>query len=144
MQKTKYDLIVLDSLDSISSTPMETEELGKMSMQKISESVLPTVVDMPTVGRMKLKKIFTAIANSKATALLTSEKVENALGFSRDTISEFLCDAIIVLTYSSVAGGANRTLEIRKNRLSKFDEGIMPMEISDKGIVVTPLEEEKL
>ncbi len=144
IQKLKYDIIVLDSLDSVSSNPPTSGEMGKPNIQKIAELTIPTMLDAPTIGRMKLKQIFSAIANSKATAFVTSEKVEGAEGISRDTISEFLCDGILVLTFSSVAGGANRTLEIRKMRLSKFSEGIMPMEISSKGVMVTPLEDEKL
>ncbi|MBN2126794.1 MAG: AAA family ATPase [Candidatus Diapherotrites archaeon] len=144
IKKLNYDLIILDSLDSISSTQFPSDKTDSLGMQKIAESVIPTIFDAPTIGRLKLKKIFTAIAKSKATALLTSERVENGVGLSRDTISEFLCDGIITLTYSSVAGGANRTFEIRKMRLTDFSQGIMPMELNSKGISVTSLEEEKL
>ncbi|MFH1224172.1 MAG: ATPase domain-containing protein [Candidatus Diapherotrites archaeon] len=144
IRETNYDLIVLDSLDSISSTPFEGEKLGKMGFEKIAEGIVPTPLDAPTIGRMKLKKIFTAIAESKATALVTSERVEGAQGISRDTISEFLCDGIIVLTFSSAAGGGNRTLEIRKMRLTDFAEGIVPLDFAKGGIKVTPLEEERL
>lgn len=144
IKKLDYDLIVLDSLDSISSTPLSSDEIGKLGLDQISDMLVPTVMDAPLVGRLKLKKIFSAITQSKATAFVTSEKVENSPGLSRDTISEFLCDGIIVVTFSSIAGGASRTLEIRKMRFTKFVEGIMPMDFSSDGIRVTPLEEEKL
>ncbi len=142
--KVKYDIIILDSLDSISSNPATLGELGEKKVQKIEETTFPMMLDGVILGRLKLKKIFSAIAKSGATAILTTEKVEGAQGISRDTISEFLCDGIIVLTFSSIAGGASRTLEIRKMRLTKFSEGIMSMDITKNGILVTPLEEEKL
>jgi len=135
IQKSKYDLIALDSLDSISSTPLSPKEMGKMRMEEIAEDVIPMLIDAPNVGRLKLKQIFTAIAKSRATALLTSEKVKGAEGISRDTISEFLCDAIIVL--HAVEGEEGfRTLNIPKIRMTKQRSGIYSFEISINGLVV--------
>jgi len=136
IQKMDYDLIVLDSLDSISSTPIEAEVFGKMGMQKIAESVVPMVLDVPAVGRLKLKKIFTAIAKSGATAFLTSEKVDGAQGLSRDTISEFLCDSIIALHYLGVGSAEYRSLQIRKLRRSGHEKGFVLFEIGKKGIEI--------
>lgn len=96
--KAKYDLVAIDSLDSIANSPMATEKgLQKMSMAQIAESVIPTVLDIPTINRLKLKKIFNAISKSKATTFLTSEIIKGTEFFSRDSISEFLSDAIVVL-----------------------------------------------
>jgi len=131
----KYDIIALDSLDSISSTPMDVGEIGKIGMEKVVETVVPTILDVPTVGRIKLKKIFNAIAKAKATALLTSERVQDSPGYSRDTISEFLCDVVIVL--HAVQGEEGfRTLHIPKSRLTKQRSGIYSFEMGKKGIVV--------
>ena len=135
VQKTDYDLIVLDSLDSISSNPATLEEVGQYSMDKIVEYTVPTVLDSSTIGRLKLKKIFTAIAKSGATALLTSEKVVGSEGITRDTISEFLCDGIILL--HAVEGEEGfRTLNIPKMRLTKQKQGIYNFSITEKGIIV--------
>jgi len=141
IKATEYDLIVLDSLDSIFSIPSEVETFGKGALKKPANSGFTVTLDNSTLGRIKLKKIFEALASSKATTLLTSERVENAPGLTRDTISEFLCDAIILLSFCGLATGANRALEIRKNRLSNFNESINPMEITKKGIVVKPFED---
>ncbi len=145
IQKMNYDLIVLDSLDSISSTPMDMEELGKMSIDKIQETVLPTTMDAPTIGRMKLKKIFSAIAKSKANAFVTSERVEGAEGISRDTISEFLCDSIILLHYIGVGAVDFRSLQIRKMRRSGHEKGYILFEITKEGVKLTedPLKTKK-
>lgn len=134
IQETNYDMIALDSLDSISSTPFDAEKLGKLGFEKIAENVIPTPMDAPTIGRMKLKKIFTAIAKSKATALVTSERVEGAQGISRDTISEFLCDGIIVLTAYNALD--TRKLEIAKLRNTKHTLKQQSMEITGNGIVI--------
>jgi circadian clock protein KaiC len=137
IQKLRYDLIALDSLDSISSSPLSEAEIGKMSMEKISESVVPTVLDVPTVGRMKMKKIFQTIANSKATTLVTSEASKESKWFSRDTVSEFLADAIIVLIATPLGKKLARSLELNKMRHTKLKGGRYNLEIGKKGLVVS-------
>lgn len=136
IQSTNYDLIVLDSLDSISSTPVDTDEMNKLGLQKIAESVLPTFFDMQTIGRLKLKKIFDAIAKSKAIALLTAERVEGAQGISRDTISEFLCDGIVLLKHTTLGKNDNRSLEVNKMRSTKILGGSYSFDFKDTGVVV--------
>ncbi|MBN1941181.1 MAG: hypothetical protein JW772_03285, partial [Candidatus Diapherotrites archaeon] len=80
--------------------------------------------------------IFNAIAASGATALLTSEKVEDAPGISRDTISEFLCDNILMLHYLGVGSVEFRSMRILKMRLSNHEKHVINYSISDKGIVL--------
>ncbi len=137
IKKDGYDLIVLDSLDSISSSPSSPEEFGKMGLEKIVSNVVPTVMDSEAIGRMKLKKIFNAIAKSKATAILTSEKVEGALGISRDTISEFLCDGIIIINYVEIGVTDYRTLAIRKMRETNHFKDLIAFNVGKKGIELT-------
>lgn len=134
IKKLNYDLIVLDSLDSITSTQLPSEQ--NMGMQKIAETVIPTIFDAPTIGRLKLKKIFTAITKSKATALLTSERIKDSKGITRDTISEFLSDAIILLQSEDLADEKVRTLMIEKMRLTKIKGGTYSFDFSNKGIKV--------
>ncbi|MFH1391525.1 MAG: ATPase domain-containing protein [Candidatus Diapherotrites archaeon] len=135
IKNANYDLIILDSLDSISSSPVSLEELGERSLEKVAEFTVPTIMDSVMIGRMKLKRIFKAINTSNATAILTSEKVEGAKGISRDTISEFLCDGIIIL--HSVEGEEGfRTLNIPKMRLTKQKQGIYSFTIEKEGVKV--------
>jgi circadian clock protein KaiC len=140
IQKTNYDLIALDSLDTISSSPMPEGEFGKLGMEKVVSTVFPTVMDPTTVARLKLKRIFTAIAKAKATAFFTSEKVENGIGITRDTISEFLCDGIVLL--HAVEGEEGfRTLNIPKMRLTKQRAGIYSFNIGKNGVEVKSQDE---
>ncbi len=135
IKNAKYDLIILDSLDSISSNPISLEEINQQSIEKIAEFTIPTMMDATMLGRMKLKKIFSAISKSGATALLTSERVQGAEGLSRDTISEFLCDGIIVLNAIEGEEGF-RTLHIPKMRLTKQKQGIYSFVIGNKGFEI--------
>lgn len=131
-----YDLIVLDSLDSISSLPISLEDMGKSGAEKASEFIMPAIFAEPLVGRAKLKRIFTAIAKSKATALLTSERIEGAQGISRDTISEFLCDGIITMHYVEIGIADYRTMLIIKVRNSDHYKDVIPFNITGKGIEI--------
>jgi len=140
IHQANYDLIVLDSLDSISSNPMSSEELGEKSLEKIAEFTIPTTMDGELIGRLKLKKIFSAIMKTKATTLLTSEKVEGGEGLSRDTVSEFLCDGIILLMDTGVAGDKAINISVKKMRLTKIQRGFFPLQISKDGMKI--IEEE--
>jgi circadian clock protein KaiC len=136
IQGLKYDLIVLDSLDSISSVPLAATDANAMGIQKVAENLIPTVFDQPMIGRLKLKKIFTAIAKSGATAFLTSERVDNMPGITRDTISEFLCDGIILMHYLGVGSEEFRSMQITKMRLTGHEKGTILFEISKSGVVL--------
>lgn len=136
IKNADYDMVVLDSLDSISSNPVSVEELGKPSMESIAQFTIPTLMDSPTIGRIKLKKIFSALAQSHATALLTSERVQGALGLSRDTIAEFLSDAILTMDYIEIGVADYRTMAIRKIRSSNHYKDLIPFDINSKGITI--------
>jgi len=136
IQNAKYDLIILDSLDSISSNPLSVEEMSENKIDKIAQFTIPTLMDSQTIGRMKLKKIFSAIAKTGATALLTSERVEGANGISRDTISEFLCDGIIMLKSTRVGSEFSRNIHVEKMRGTKIDPILHTFEFKKNGINV--------
>lgn len=131
-----FDLIVVDSLDSISSVPVKAEDMRSLGFERIAESVVPTMIDLPSIGRMKLKKIFDAIAKGGATALLTSESLKNSVGITRDTISEFLCDGIIFLDLNDIAKKTVRSIKVRKMRETKHDLDSYLLEFTNSGLVV--------
>lgn len=134
--KNKYDMVCLDSLDSISSNPTSTEELSKYDVIRIIDEMVPIPQDINNINRLKLKKIFKAIGDSQITTLLTSERVENSPGITRDSISEFLSDGIILLDLKEIAKKTIRSLKVRKMRETKHSTDSFLLEITDKGIVV--------
>ncbi|MCK5107605.1 MAG: hypothetical protein KAQ83_02680, partial [Nanoarchaeota archaeon] len=73
------------------------------------------------------------------TTLLITQTIEGQL--SRDGVSEFACDGIILINYESIGGEYSRHLTIRKMRETKNDADIHPLEISNKGIVVHTFKE---
>lgn len=135
VKKQKAGFVVVDSLASLASSPVSREHLTNYSMEQVLESVIPVPLDAENLNRMKVKLILDTLKKSGATALLTSEMVKGQEGYSRDTLSEFLCDAVVVL-HSVEGEGSFRTLHIPKIRLTKQKTGIYSFEIGKKGIVV--------
>jgi circadian clock protein KaiC len=132
-KKIKAEFIVIDSLASLTSGP--SNQTSNYSVQQIMDSVIPVPIDAENLARMKVKMILDTIRDTKATALLTSEIIKGQEGYSRDTLSEFLCDAIIML--HTVEGEEGfRTLNIPKIRLTKQKSGIYSFEMDKKGISV--------
>lgn len=133
IKKIKAEFVVIDSLASLTSGP--SNQTPNFNVQQIMDSVIPIPLDAENLARMKVKLILDTIRTTKATALLTSEIIHGQDGYSRDTLSEFLCDAIILL--HSVEGEEGfRTLSIPKIRLTKQKSGIYSFEMTKKGIIV--------
>ncbi|HIH09434.1 MAG TPA: AAA family ATPase [Candidatus Diapherotrites archaeon] len=131
-----YDLIVLDSLDSITTNPGSVEEIQQQFRERVPSISIPNLLDQATLARLKIKKIFSAIKKSKATALATSERVEGGVGVSRDTVSEFLCDGVVIFTSTAMGKKRARSIEISKMRHTNTPGGRYDLEIAGRGLVV--------
>ncbi|MDD4081935.1 MAG: ATPase domain-containing protein [Sphaerochaetaceae bacterium] len=145
LSKDKFDLIVLDSIESIINSSAVMGKNKELSLDQIQESVMPTVMDTKSVGRLKLRKLFSNLSNTNATVFVIGEKVEGSQGLSRDTISEFLCDNIISINYIGMGAIDFRSLQIRKMRRSGHEKGFILFEIGPKGIklIEDPLKKKK-
>lgn len=73
-------------------------------------------------------------ALKEVTSLLISQTTDSQL--SRDTVSEFICDGIVLLTYEAMGGESSRSLMVRKMRETKNNEDIHSLIIDNKGIKV--------
>lgn len=134
-KKHNAELIVLDSLASLASNSLT--QPSNLTTQQIMDFVVPVPVDVEQFSRMKVKMILDTIRSTKATALLTSEIVKGQKGYSRDTLSEFLCDAIFLM--SLVEGKKERRIiTIPKIRLTNQCFGTHYFSITKKGIVIKP------
>lgn len=134
-KKIKAGFVIVDSLASLTSGPVPQEHLSSYTTAEVLESVIPVPLDVENLNRMKVKLILETIRKTGATAMLTSEMVRGQEGYSRDTLSEFLCDAIVVLHAVEGEDGF-RTLHIPKIRLTRQKSGIYSFEITKKGIIV--------
>ena len=97
----------------------------------------------PILGDFVVKRFvygfISDLKDTECTTLITSEAPEKGEFLSRDTISEFLADAVLLLTFESMGGEYSRSLLIRKMRGTKNDEDIHPLEISSSGLIIHDL-----
>jgi len=96
--------------------------------------------------RKAILKINYMLSKSSVTTVLTSEVPEQSFGagpmtFSKYGVEEYTADGVIVMHYLGIGTESNRSLFVRKMRGTRHAEDIMPMEISQKGIVVKKPEE---
>ena len=70
------------------------------------------------------------------TSLLISEVGEKSDYLSRDTISEFACDGVIMLKTSELGGEIERLLSVRKMRGTEIQITLSPMRFTKEGIVI--------
>ncbi len=130
----KPDRIVIDSLsvllvylemnsrlDLASSTGMKMDSASSM----ISEEAATRASVLTTIGNIR---------SWGGTALLTAEMPENTNYLSRDTISSFVCDGVIKVSWLEALN--KRTLAVKKMRSTNNDLETKSFSMTEKGIVV--------
>lgn len=68
------------------------------------------------------------------TALVITDAPEGGNYLTRDTVSEFACDGVVLLKRSSMGEKVNRTIEVMKMRKTKVADGPHEFDFTDKGI----------
>jgi len=96
--------------------------------------------------RNMILKLTYMIRKSDLTAVLISEVPEQSMGagpmqFSKYGVEEYVADSVILLHYIGMGTETNRTLYIRKMRGTKHMEDIVPLKITDRGILVVSPDE---
>ncbi|MEW5996761.1 MAG: ATPase domain-containing protein [Candidatus Micrarchaeota archaeon] len=77
------------------------------------------------------------LQSHRITALLTSEVSKESEWYSRDTISEFACDGVMLLKAVSIGEETQRTLELVKMRNTPIRGGIYNFEFTKSGVKIS-------
>jgi len=130
--------LVIDSLSTlVVNAPIYTTPNELAVQDIVGENI---VFSPPIIGDYIVKRfVYDFIDNLRelnCTTLLIGEASQTGDYITRDTLSEFACDGIILLTFESLGGEFSRSLIVRKMRATKNDEDVHPLEISSKGIIV--------
>jgi len=140
-KKRKVKRLVIDSISTLSVNAPIYTPVKDMALRDIMN--YKAFFSPPILGNFVVKRfIYGFLDNLKeldCTTLVTSEAPERGEYLSRDTISEFLTDGILVITFESMGGEYSRNLVVRKMRGTSNDEDVHPLEISGKGLVVHTL-----
>jgi len=129
----QYSRVVLDSLTPIAEVPVMVSggvhEVipadGATSIKKYSAGSIPAT-------RSHIRRIMSILSKSNVTAMVTSEVLEGSRSLSRDTISEFLVDGILLMDLDTTMD--RRKLTVRKMRATKHTLKPQDITITEGGI----------
>ncbi len=138
VKKSGIKRLVIDSLSTlVVNAPIYTSSSNMAIEDVVGENI---VFSPPIVGDYIVKRfIYNFIEELReldCTTVLIGEAAQSGEFISRDSISEFACDGIIMINFESLGGAYSRSLIVRKMRETKNDEDIHPLEIGKNGIVV--------
>jgi len=92
---------------------------------------VPLPLDSIQATRMHVRRLLRILEEDDCTALVTSEITEGSRNLSRDSVSEFLVDGILVLDLDPSMD--RRKLTVRKMRGTKHTLKPRDIEINSKG-----------
>jgi len=128
----EYDRVVLDSVTPLSEMPVyveKTEFTNTINFIK-SEDFSSTAGGPPR--RMHLHYIMNILDTAHCTSMITSELPGGSFGLSRDGVSEFLVDGIILLNFDPSMD--KRKLSVMKMRSTKHTLRPQDIKIGEGGI----------
>ena len=129
----KYDRVVIDSLSPLAETPIWMVNNGKEvipSSNYMTTNTFP--IESIQATRVHLRRLISILKEDECTSMVTTEIPEGSRDLSRDSISEFLVDGILVLDLDTTMD--RRKLTIRKMRGTKHTLKPHNIEISEHGI----------
>jgi circadian clock protein KaiC len=127
-----YSRVVLDSITPISEVPVWISGVHEIiPTESATESVKYPTGSIPAT-RMHIRRVMAMLSREKCTAVITSEIPEGSRSLSRDTVSEFLADGIILLDMDTTMD--RRKLTIRKMRSTNHSLKPHDIKITENGI----------
>jgi len=158
------EIYVVDSYDMEDVLERITEKIRKLKAKRLVIDSLTVMLEHGVIYRSRISKeisvadkekrllkfpeeghnitrkdiyfVIKEINRLKTTSLLISEVGEKSDYLSRDTISEFACDGVILLKTSELGGEIERLLSVRKMRGTEVEITLSPMKFSKQGIVL--------
>ena len=88
-------------------------------------------------NREAFHKMAEKLKKSGLTVVLTSELQSGQVGFSRDGISEFVSDGLVLLKSVEVAGEQKNLLRVEKMRSSRINKESHVYDITERGLGLT-------
>lgn len=128
-----YDRVVVDSLSPLTETPIWMVNNGNEvipSSNSMTTTTLP--IDSIQATRIHLRHLIGILKEDKCTSMVTTEIPEGSRDLSRDSISEFLVDGILILDLDTTMD--RRKMTIRKMRGTKHTLKPHEISIGERGI----------
>lgn len=129
-----YDRVVLDSITPLSEMPIYINNMEiANNINIIDPEELPSDGTYP-IRRLHLHYIMNALQTANCTSLVTSELPTGSNNLSRDGLSEFLADGVIVMSVDPTMD--RRKLSVIKMRSTKHTLKGQDFEIGHGGITI--------
>jgi circadian clock protein KaiC len=127
-----FSRVVLDSLTPISEVPVWVSAAREIIPYEGSGGTEKFQTDSIPYARMNMRRIMSILGKENCTAMVTSEIPEGSRSLSRDTISEFMVDGIILMDLDTTMD--RRKLTIRKMRATNHTLKPQDIIITEGGI----------
>ncbi|KYK23231.1 hypothetical protein AYK24_07785 [Thermoplasmatales archaeon SG8-52-4] len=127
-----YSRVVLDSLTPVSEIPVWISSNREIIPHEDTGGVEKYPIDSIPSTRMHIRRIMSILGKENCTAMVTSEVLEGSRSLSRDSISEFMVDGIILMDLDMTMD--RRKLTIRKMRATKHTLKPQDITITEGGI----------
>jgi circadian clock protein KaiC len=129
-----YSRVVLDSITPLSEMPIYINNLDLSKDISIIEPQEFAAGENVPVRRLHLHYIMNVLETSTCTSMVTSELPSNSNQLSRDGLSEFLADGVIVLSLDATMD--RRKLAVMKMRSTKHSLKPQNIELGKGGMKI--------
>ena len=117
--------LVIDSISVLSVYASSYRNLPEDLITFLQETKhAPPILMGEVTQKQMVYHIISRIRRLGCTTIITSELSKNSDWFSRDTVSEFACDGIILLDQHALGEENIRTLQVVKMRRTEHAEGV--------------------
>jgi circadian clock protein KaiC len=130
----EYDRVVLDSITPLSEMPIYISNLETNKDVNIVDSEDLIAEGGFPVRRLHLHYIMNALDTAKCTSMVTSELPSGSNNLSRDGLSEFLSDSVIVLSLDPTMD--RRKLSVMKMRSTRHTLKPQDIDVGKGGIKI--------
>ena len=145
IEKFKPKRLVIDSLTYITLSAHNRQRIVELEKTPTDEAIFGTEMRGASAAgwdslmvRRTVIDLVQFLQENNISAILTSEICKNSEWYSRDTLSEFACDGIILLRATAIGSELHRTLEVVKMRNAKVRGGTYEFDFGKKGITIHP------
>jgi len=141
IDQKKFLLEYKDPFEMVDITTVIKQKVVKFGATIVvidSSSIIGMLLENQYEVRKRLLGLIKALKEANVTTFITSETLEGSESMSRFQVEEFVVDGVIALYFIKKGYTRERALEVFKMRGSKIAEKIVPMHITDKGIVLYP------
>jgi len=128
----EYNRVVLDSITPLSERPIYIRDTDFRDDDDVIKPVDSPPEDPASQVRLHLHYIMNILNTAKCTSVITSELPMGSFSLSRDGISEFLADGVIILNLDPTMD--RRKLSVMKMRSTKHPLKPQDIKIGEGGI----------